>query len=69
MHRAQRVGTHGRRYDHGRLFYGPRQAARMPGLYTAYLVKSGDSYAPAARGQSFIASPQGAEAPKTAAPC
>jgi hypothetical protein len=49
---------------------GPGSIAMLsPGVYTAYLVKSGDSYAPAARGQSFIASPQGPEAAKAAAPC
>jgi hypothetical protein len=49
---------------------GPGSIAVLkPGVYTAYLVKSGDSYAPAAGGQSFLAIPQRSEAPKTAAPC
>jgi hypothetical protein len=49
---------------------GARQHRLLkPGVYTAYLNKSGDIYAPAARGQSFIATPQGAEPGKAAPPC
>jgi len=44
-------------------------AMLQPGVYTAYLTKSGDAYAPAARGQSFIASWQGAQPSKAAPPC
>jgi hypothetical protein len=49
---------------------GPRNIAMLqPGVHTAYLTKSGDAYAPTARGQSFIASRQGAQPSKAAPPC